>query len=175
MARYRGMAARAGEDVAESAKADPAKVADRLRTLCSKREYCRADIIRKASEAMGGDREAGERIADRLAEEKYVDDMRYASAFARDKASISGWGIVKIRHALAAKGVAPDVVDAAVGEIDRTGAGLRLRKLMENRYRSLSGDPQCRMKMLRFAMGRGYGYGEASEVIDMLMGSDEDM
>lgn len=174
-ARYRGTAALTREDGAETGKADPAKVADRLRTLCSKREYCKADIIRKASEAMGGDCEEGERIAGMLAEEKYVDDMRYASAFARDKASISGWGTVKIRHALVAKGVSSDIADAAIGEIDKAGAGMRLRKLMENKFRSLERDPQCRMKLLRFALGRGYGYGEATEVIGMLMGGRKDL
>ena len=85
--------------------ADPAKVADRLRALCSRREYCRADMLRKATDALGGDSVAAAGIADMLVSEKYVDDLRYSSAFARDKSSISGWGIVKIRHALAAKGM----------------------------------------------------------------------
>ncbi len=149
--------------------ADPEKVADRLRALCSRREYCRADMLRKATDALGGDSVAGACIADMLVLEKYVDDLRYASAFARDKSSISGWGAVKIRHALAAKGVGQDVICAALEEIDTARADMRLEKLMENKLRSLAGDPQCRLKMLRFGLGRGYGYNEVSRVIDVLL------
>ena len=64
------------------------KVVDRLRRLCSRREYCRADIVRKAADALDGDRAKAEEIADKLVSERYVDDFRYASAFARDKSSI---------------------------------------------------------------------------------------
>ncbi len=81
----------------------------------------------------------------------------------------SGWGAVKIRHALAAKGVGQDVICAALEEIDTARADMRLEKLMENKLRSLAGDPQCRLKMLRFGLGRGYGYNEVSRVIDVLL------
>ena len=40
---------------------------------------------------------------------------------------------------------------------------------MENKFRSLKDDPQCRLKMLRFGLGRGYAYEEVAEVIDFLM------
>ncbi len=155
--------------VRKDVPADPAKIADRLRALCSRREYCRADILRKAMDALGGDSVAAAGIADMLVSEKYVDDFRYSSAFARDKSSISGWGTVKIRHALAAKGVGQDVICAALEEIDAVRADMRLEKLMENKLRSLADDPQCRFKMLRFGLGRGYGYDEVSRVIDVLL------
>ena len=35
-----------------------------------------------------------------LKEDRYVDDARYAAAFAREKASLQGWGPVKIRFQL---------------------------------------------------------------------------
>ena len=87
----------------------------------------------------------------------------------RDKSSISGWGEVKIRYMLAAKGVAKDVVDKALEEVDRSRADRRLEKLMENKWKSLKDDPQGRMKLLRFALGRGYGYDEVSEMMDRIL------
>lgn len=145
------------------------KVTDRLRRLCSRREYCRADIVRKAADALDGDRVKAEEIADKLVSERYVDDFRYASAFARDKSSISGWGAVKIRYALAAKGVAKDVISEALEEIDQAKSDARLEKLIENKYRTLKEDPQCRLKMIRFGLGRGYGYDEITTVLDSIM------
>lgn len=145
------------------------KVLDRMRNLCSRREYCRADIMKKAMSALDGDREKAEKVIEILVAEKYIDELRYASAFARDKSSISGWGETKIRYMLSSKGIPREVIDKALEEIDGAKAMTRLEKLMENKYRSLKEDPQCRLKMLRFGLGRGYGYDEVSEVLEFLM------
>jgi regulatory protein len=145
------------------------KVTDRLRGLCSRREYCVEDIRQKAVKALEGDIAAASEVVETLVKEKYVDDLRYASAFARDKASIQGWGEVKIRYMLSAKKVSREIIDQALDEIDTERASSKLRKLLETKYRSLREDPQCRLKLLRFALGRGYGYDEVSKVVDSLM------
>lgn len=145
------------------------KVLDRMRNLCSRREYCGADIMKKAMSALDGDREKAEKVIEILVAEKYIDELRYASAFARDKSAISGWGETKIRYMLSSKGVPREIIDKALEEIDESKAMTRLEKLMENKYRSLKDDPQCRLKMLRFGLGRGYGYEEVSEVLEILM------
>ena len=140
-----------------------------MRNLCSRREYCRADIMKKVVSALDGDREKAEKVMEILVAEKYIDEFRYASAFARDKSAISGWGETKIRYMLSSKGVPREIIDKALEEIDESKAMTRLEKLMENKYRSLKDDPQCRLKMLRFGLGRGYGYEEVSEVLEILM------
>lgn len=148
---------------------DPQKVADRLRGLCSRREYCRSDVMKKAVAAMDGDQSEAARIVDILVEERYVDDLRYASAFARDKSSISGWGRVKISHMLSAKGISRDIIKEALEEIDEEKASSRLDKLLQSKARSLKDDPQAKLKLLRFALGRGYGYDEVKNIVDELI------
>ena len=124
----------------------------------------------------GNAAEAGE-ILEHLISEKYVDDLRYASAYARDKASISGWGATKIRYMLSAKGISPDVISQALEEIDASKAQVRLDKLLENKFKSLKDDPQCKLKMLRFGLGRGYAYEDVASVVDALIRriKDEDV
>lgn len=151
------------------------RVTDRMRALCSKREYCSSEIKKKLNDALEGDNEAVAGILDSLKKDGYVDDLRYASAFARDKSSIAGWGNIKIRHALAAKGVERDVVEAALKEIDPEKADSRLEKLAANRYKALKDDPQCRLKMLRYLLGRGYSYDEVLSVTELLMKSYEEL
>lgn len=145
------------------------KVLDKMRNLCSRREYCRSDIMKKVLKALDGDRDGAEKIIETLVVEKYIDELRYSSAFARDKASIAGWGETKIRYMLSAKGIPRETISLALEEIDEGKAAVRLEKLMENKFKSLKDDPQCRMKMLRFALGRGYGYEEASSALEGLM------
>lgn len=144
------------------------KVRERLRGLCSRREYCSRDIYTKALRAFEGDREAAERLLEELKADRYVDDSRYASAYARDKASISGWGSVKIRYMLSSKGVPSDIISQALEEIDSSKASSRLEKLIENKKRSLKDDPQWKVKLLRFAIGRGYSYDEALACIEAM-------
>ena len=145
------------------------KLTDRLRRLCSRREYCSAYILKKASSALDGDMQAARGILETLEKESYVDDLRFSQAFVRDKSSLQGWGPAKIRYMLAAKGVASEVIDAAIPSIDRDKADLKLQKLLENKYRSLKDDPQCRLKLLRFGLGRGYSYDQVSVQTEELL------
>ena len=148
------------------------KVLDRLRRLCSRREYCCPDILKKAADALEGDRDKAQEVLEVLVNEKYVDDLRYASAYARDKASIAGWGEVKIRYMLSAKGIAKDVIAQALMEVDAGRAESRLEKLLENKWKSLKDDPQGKMKLIRFALGRGYGYEEVASLLGKICSND---
>ena len=151
---------------------DALKVLDKLRRLCSRREYCTSDILKKASEALDGDHNRAEEVLQVLVSERYVDDLRYESAFAREKASISGWGEVKIKYMLSAKGIAKDVIARALEEIDEGKAESRLEKLLENKWKSLKDDPQGKMKLIRFALGRGYGYEDISSLLGKVCRND---
>ena len=148
------------------------KILDNLRRQCSRREYCTSDVLKKAEKALEGDKEKAMQVVATLVEEKYVDDLRYTSAYAREKSSISGWGAVKIRYMLSAKGISRDIISQALEEVDVQRADNRLVKLLENKYRTLKDDPQCKLKLLRFALGRGYSYDEVKEHIDALMKED---
>ena len=195
------------------------QVYDALAALCSKREYCTADIRRKAlerlskdsaapasdmNEAAAGDAVSAEPISASLAErmtgaasvssterfagaaaaadavvaalvaDGYVDDRRYAAAFARDKSALSGWGPVKIRSALLARGVPREVVLDALGEIDADRAAARLEKVLEAKWRTLRDDPQGRLKLIRFALSRGYDYDPIRPIINRLTHPDEE-
>lgn len=141
------------------------KALDKMRRLCSRREYCVSDIRTKLMKELEGDAQKVETALNKLIEERYVDDLRYATAYARDKASISGWGATKIRYMLSAKGVAKDVISEALNEVDESKATSRLEKLLEHKYKSLKDDPQWKIKLLRFALGRGYSYDEVSDQI----------
>lgn len=142
------------------------KVLNRYRRLCSTREYSSTDILAKATKALDGDKKSAEEILQTLIDEKYIDDLRYASAYARDKSSIAGWGSTKIRYMLAMKGIERSIIDVALAEIDNERAGLRLQKLLETKYKSLKEDPERKMKLLRYAMGRGYSYDDIQPIIN---------
>ena len=134
------------------------KLLYRLQNLCAKQECCSADMLQKALKALDFDRAAAQEVVDALVKDKYVDDARYAAAFAREKASITGWGPIKIRYALAGKGIKGEIVDKSLEEIDPGRADAKLRKLLENKLKTLREDPQGKLKLIKFALSRGYEY-----------------
>ena len=148
---------------------DSARCLNRLQKLCSKAEYCRADVYRKALKDLEGDAEAAGRVVEQLVEDKYVDDARYASAYAREKASLQGWGPVKIRFQLRAKGISDQVIAAALEEVEPARAADKLERLLAAKARTLQGDPQFRLKLIKFGLSRGYEYEAVEEALRKLV------
>lgn len=145
------------------------KVLERLQRQCARMEYCVSDIRRKALKAMEGDEEAADRIVASLVKDRFVDDRRYAAAFAREKSALQGWGAVKIRFQLRGKGVSDEIIAEALQEIDPAKAASKLDKLAAERYRVLKDDPQCRLKLLKALLSRGYGYDEVEAAVKRVM------
>ena len=127
---------------------DTSRCLSRLQKLCSKAEYCTSDIRRKA---------------------RYVDDARYASAYAREKATIQGWGPVKIRFQLRGKGIADAVISEALAEIEPAKAEDKLERVLAAKARTLQGDPQFRLKLLKFGLTRGYNYDEVEAAVSKII------
>ena len=145
------------------------KVLERLQRQCARAEYCTSDVYRKALKALEGDAEGAARILASLTADRYVDDRRYAAAFAREKSSLQGWGPVKIRFQLRGKGISEEIITEALGEIDPEKAATKLDKLTAEKYRLLREDPQCRLKLLKALLSRGYGYDEVEAAVGRIM------
>lgn len=137
-----------------------------LQNLCVRREYCTSDIRRKALDRCEGDAALADELVTSLKADRFVDDVRYASAFAREKSSLTGWGPVKIRFALRAKGIADSDIAAGLAEIEEDRASSRLASLLQNKWKSLSDDPAGRLKLIRFALSRGYEYSQVEDIVN---------
>jgi len=145
------------------------KVLSSLQRQCSKREYCRSDVFKKAKKAMDGDSAAASRIVDSLVKDRYVDDLRYAGAFAREKASLSGWGKVKISYMLSAKGIDRSVISQALEEIDDASSEKKMESVIRAKFRTLAGEKDAYLKLMRFALSRGYAYDEVKSIVDTVI------
>ena len=142
------------------------KILSALQNLCARREYCTSDIRRKALDRCEGDAAMADELVAALKADRFVDDVRYASAFAREKSSLTGWGPVKIRFALRAKGLSEGDIAAGLAEIEPDRASSRLESLLQNKWKTLSDDPAGRLKLIRFALSRGYEYSQVEDIIN---------
>ena len=145
------------------------KVLDRLQAQCSKREYCSSDVFKKAMKAFEGNRELSGKILQALLDDKFVDDLRYASAYAREKARLTGWGPAKITYTLVGKGIPRDVAAKALEEVDQGEAERKMRSVLQAKVKTLVGDPQIKFKLLKFALTRGYEYDQVAPAVEELL------
>lgn len=139
-----------------------------MQALCSRREYCSAEIYQKAVKDLGGDAGAAEEMVKSLIADGFVDDLRYAEAFAREKAYISGWGPVKIAYLLRSKGVGKEEITAAVNGLEEEKSEQRLHRILEVKAKALEKDPQKRLKLIKFGLSRGYEYSSVAESLSEL-------
>ena len=73
-----------------------------------------------------------------------------------------------ITRALMAKGVSREIALSALSEIDSERSDERMETLLRNKYHSLKDDPQAKLKLLRFALGRGYTYDQVRDAVDAI-------
>ena len=146
----------------------------RLMRLCATRECCRSDLRRKLADLPEADADA---IMEKLAREGFVDDARYARAFARDKSALQGWGSLKIKLALQRKGIGSADIAAALAEIDAQAAAAKREQVLGAKWKTLQQEPdpaRREAKFFRYALGRGYGYEEIKRMYDQLRRDQND-
>ena len=135
---------------------------------CALRECCRSDIRRKLAALPPAD---ADDIVDTLCREGYLDDARYARAFARDKSALQGWGSRRIQLALQQKQIDAADIAAALSSIDAPAAETRMEQVLSAKWKSLAReeDPARKQaKFFRYGLGRGYGYDEIKRMYDYL-------
>ena len=94
------------------------KVLQGFELRCARQEMCSADVRRKALRTFEGDADRADALVRSLVENGYVDDARYAAAFAREKSRLTGWGPVKITFQLRGKGLSEEAIRQALQEVD---------------------------------------------------------
>lgn len=142
----------------------------RLAAACARREQAPRDVLLKLERMGLAPAEAGG-ILRRLEAEGFVDEHRYARAFVHDKTLYDHWGRLKTRHALTQHGISQAAASEALAGIDNEAYAEGLRALLAAKERSLrESDARLRrLKLMRYAAGRGY---EADEIARCLPYND---
>lgn len=134
----------------------------RAADLCARCEQCSPDILKKL-DSWGINASDSAKIIRRLEELKFLDNLRFAKAYAHDKLHFSGWGRRKIRQGLWAKRLPTDIIDHAFDDIDGEDDEYRAiaLRVMKAKIRQLKEWPlsrESKLKVVKFAMTRGFEY-----------------
>ena len=141
-----------------------------LMRLCARGERSTGDAMRlmRTWGVPEGERQA---VVDRLIAQRFIDNSRYAELYVREKSHLSGWGARKIAMQLRTKGVEKEVIAVALATIDRDEQSDRLVEKLRRKMRTTKAqsDYEMRGKLLRYALGLGYDYDDASTALDKIM------
>ena len=144
----------------------PAQAMNRAAALCARCEQAPSDIRAKLLKwGIRGD--DVHRILDKLIEQGFLDEQRFAVAFVKDKFAFNGWGRIKIAHQLRQKGIPSEVIENAITAIDDEAYRERLIELLRSKWSSVKcRDPRSAWAaMMRFAASRGFEASLASDCV----------
>ncbi len=135
---------------------------------CSRSEHCRSEVL-KHLERYELSAEEQSRLVERLEEEGYLDELRYARAFVSDQFRFHQWGRLKIRQGLQIKKISDAVIEEAMAVISEPDYVETLSKLLHTKIKHISAENTYEMsaKLMRFAYGKGYEIDTVRKCIDM--------
>lgn len=139
-----------------------------LAALCAQAEHCQQEM-RDKMRRWELDEMVQNRIIARLVKERYIDDERYARAFVKDKIRYNKWGRRKVQQALWQKHIDSDIQQRVLDEIDEKEYLDVLRPLLKQKRKSIkaASDYEQNQKLVRFALGRGFGFDIIRQCLDV--------
>jgi regulatory protein len=141
-----------------------------LAALCAQAEHCEQEM-RDKMKRWELDETVQNRVIDRLTEERYIDNERYARAFVKDKIRYNKWGRRKVQQALWMKRIDTDIQQRVLDEIDEKEYLDVLRPLLKQKRKSIKAenDYELNQKLVRFALSRGFTF----DIIRQCLNVDE--
>lgn len=143
---------------------------ERLTRLCSSREICEYQALQKMF-SWGVVEEDRASVLKRLVEERYIDNGRFAVAFARDKFRFDRWGPQKIKSHLAIKHISQEQIEMALKEVevdmlpDSVVRELE-RKLVTTKHKN---EYDLKMKLVAFGVRKGFDFDLVAKVVSQIM------
>lgn len=126
------------------------------------RNHTKKELERKLK-VFGANEENIEKVTVFLQEYGLINDREYAKRFACDLQNLKKYGKNRIKNELFAKGISPEFVDEAIGELDDDYEDT-LKELIKKR---LKGDFEQKNKdrTIRYFIYRGYSFDEIKRII----------
>lgn len=133
------------------------EILSKLTSLCSAAEHCTGEMKEKMHK-WDVDEDTQQRVIDYLVKEQYVDDERYCRMFVREKIRFNKWGRMKVEQALCMKHIPSSVSRPILDEVPDEDYKEVLIPLLQSKERTIKAkdDYEKGLKLIRFAMGRGF-------------------
>jgi len=139
----------------------------KLKHYCSYQERCHNEVRDKLFN-LGARRNVHDEIVASLIEEGYLNEERFAMAFASGKFRMKQWGRVKIKYELKQRDVSDYSIKKALKQINENEYVEILKKTAEEKYASLKHEQYLirKKKTIDYLMQRGFERELIREALD---------
>lgn len=136
---------------------NPLQAREKIQRYCAFQERSHQEVRNKLY-TYGLYRNDVEEILSTLITEGFLNEERFAKAYAGGKFRMKKWGRIKITHALEAKGVSPNCIRIGLAEIDGQDYEISLRNLLVQKLDTLKAENvfMLRDKLSSYAIRKGY-------------------
>jgi regulatory protein len=144
-----------------------------MEAWCSEREVCISEAKIKMRKRNVPEVDS-DKIISLLIESGYINEERYAKAFANDKFIIDKWGPQKVRQILKQKGIKENLISKAISEknINQEAVISELLSKKIKSFKKLESN-EIYAKLMRFGLSRGFDYSLLSKHAKKLSGNPE--
>ncbi|MEO6884577.1 MAG: RecX family transcriptional regulator [Bacteroidia bacterium] len=138
---------------------------------CAYQERCQQELRNKLYE-WGLYSSDVEKIISQLISDNFLNEERFAKAFAGGKFRIKKWGKIKIENELKKKKISAYSIKKALQILDDNDSRKNLKKLLEKKYPDLSKEKSKtdKYKAARYFIGKGY----ESEMVWKMLNMDSE-
>lgn len=135
----------------------PEQALQKLKQYCAYQERCHAEVVDKLYQ-LGVWKKEHDAIIATLIEENYLNEERFALAYAGGKYRMKQWGRVKIKYELKQKQVSNYSINKALKQFDEEEYRQTLQKLANDKYALLKGEQYLvrKKKTMDYLIQRGY-------------------
>ena len=144
----------------EIKKMDQERAVQKVKNYCGYQQGSNDDVKQKLY-GYGQFKTEGEELLCRRIEEHYLNEERYAIAFAGGKFRMKQWGKTKIKYELKLKKVNEYCIKKALNGIDKEDYFKTLKKLADEKSRTLKAEKNIFIKtkkLQNYLVGKGYEY-----------------
>lgn len=129
----------------------------KLKHYCAYQDRCHQDVKEKLY-SLGVWKRDQDEIMATLIEENYLNEERFAIAFAGGKFRIKGWGRVKIKYELKQKQVSDYCIKKALKQIDEDEYQTQLQKTAVDKYNALKSEQYLirKKKTMDYLIAKGF-------------------
>ena len=133
------------------------QVLQKLRHYCRYQERCSSDVRSKLFE-LGVSKQEHDHLIDELMTDDYLNEERFAMAFATGRFKMKKWGRRKILYELKEKRVSEGAIRKGLDQIQQGDYMQTLEKLTEEKYGSLKAEQYLirKKKTMDYLMQRGF-------------------
>ena len=143
------------------------KAFEKAKYFCAYQERCHAEVKKKLY-GFGLYKNEVELLMSQLIEENYLNEERFAMAFAGGKFRINQWGKTKIKFELKQRQVSDYSIKKALAAIPDDDYEKTLQKIAEEKLATLKSEINIftkKSKLQNYLVGKGYEFNLVAEIV----------